>query len=85
MRREVVGAELAKTTLRTLGLTQGKGLFRFFYKKPEVLKEQANVYDMKVPVKVSPEPEPVPVKSAEPATKPATTPVDDTPTTSSYV
>ena len=30
------------------GLTSGKGLFRFFYKKPEVLKEQAKVYDMKV-------------------------------------
>jgi len=60
----VIGdSQLAATSLRTLGLTQGKGLFRFFYKKPEVLKEQANVYDMKVPVKVTPEPEPAPVET----------------------
>jgi len=56
-RREVVGQEeLNTTTLRTLGLTQGKGLFRFFYKKPEVLKSQANVYDIKID-KPSPPPE----------------------------
>jgi hypothetical protein len=24
---------------------------RFFYKKPELLKEQANVYDLKIPEK----------------------------------
>eukprot|EP00092_Neocalanus_flemingeri_P039740 GFUD01043278.1.p1 GENE.GFUD01043278.1~~GFUD01043278.1.p1 ORF type:complete len:532 (-),score=189.60 GFUD01043278.1:238-1833(-) len=57
MRREVVGQEeLNTTSLKTLGLTQGKGLFRFFYKKPEVLKSQANVYDMKID-KPSPPPE----------------------------
>jgi len=57
MRREVVGQEeLNSTTLKTLGLTQGKGLFRFFYKKPEVLKSQANVYDMKID-RPSPAPE----------------------------
>ena len=33
MRREVVGrVEMERLTLRTLGLIQGKGLFRFFYK-----------------------------------------------------
>jgi len=49
MRNEVVGQQsLSSTSLRTLGLTSGKGLFRFFYKKPEVLKDQAKVYSMKV-------------------------------------
>eukprot|EP00088_Acartia_fossae_P049615 TRINITY_DN5479_c0_g1_i5.p1 TRINITY_DN5479_c0_g1~~TRINITY_DN5479_c0_g1_i5.p1 ORF type:complete len:533 (+),score=106.03 TRINITY_DN5479_c0_g1_i5:71-1669(+) len=48
LRNEIVGHEaLQKTTLRSLGLTAGKGLFRFFYKKPETLKEQANVYAIK--------------------------------------
>jgi len=68
MRREVVGqTELNNTTLKTLGLTSGKGLFRFFYKQPSVLKNQANVYDMKiekpmpsedrhVPMRLEPEP-----------------------------
>lgn len=57
MRREVVGQEeLITTTLKTLGLTQGKGLFRFFYKQPSVLKSQANVYDIKID-KPSPPPE----------------------------
>jgi len=57
MRREVVGQEeLNTTTLKTLGLTQGKGLFRFFYKQPSVLKSQANVYDIKID-KPSPPPE----------------------------
>jgi len=57
MRREVVGQqELNSTTLKTLGLTQGKGLLRFFYKQPAVLKSQANVYDIKID-KPSPPPE----------------------------
>jgi len=55
MRREVIGREeLESVTLRTLGLLQGKGLFRFFYKKPEDLKIQANVYEMKVQEKAAP-------------------------------
>ena len=55
MRREVVGrAEMERLTLRTLGLIQGKGLFRFFYKKPEDLKVQANVYEVKEREKVAP-------------------------------
>ena len=55
MRREVVGrAEMETVTLRTLGLLQGKGLFRFFYKKPEELKVQANVYEVKEKEKVAP-------------------------------
>ena len=55
MRREVVGREeMERLTLRTLGLIQGKGLFRFFYKKPEDLKVQANVYDVKEREKVAP-------------------------------
>merc|ERR1719361_261847 len=41
--------ELQANSLRTLGLLQGRGLFRFFYKKPCELRSQANVYDMKVP------------------------------------
>jgi len=47
MRTETVGSQLSNVSLRTLGLTSGKGLFRFFYKRPEVLKDQANVYSMK--------------------------------------
>ena len=55
MRREVVGRqEMDRLTLRTLGLIQGKGLFRFFYKKPEDLKVQANVYEVKGREKVAP-------------------------------
>jgi len=49
MRREVAGQkELERTTLRSLGLVSGKGLLRFFYKAPELLKSQANVYNLKV-------------------------------------
>jgi len=48
MRKEVIGqSELDITTLRSLGLTCGKGLFRFFFKKPDILKNQANVYNIK--------------------------------------
>jgi len=48
LRNEIIGSELlTKTTLRSLGLTTGKGLFRFSFKKPEALKEQANVYAIK--------------------------------------
>ena len=55
MRREVVGRQqLDQVTLSNLGLLQGKGLFRFFYKKPEELKVQANVYEMKEKEKVVP-------------------------------
>ena len=55
MRREVVGREeMDRLTLRTLGLIQGKGLFRFFYKKPEDLKVQANVYEVKEREKIAP-------------------------------
>ena len=55
MRREVVGRqEMDRLTLRTLGLIQGKGLLRFFYKKPEDLKVQANVYDVKEKERVAP-------------------------------
>jgi len=52
MRQEIVGEdEMQRTSLRSLGLTKGRGLFRFFYKQPEVLKTQANVYDMKEKIK----------------------------------
>ena len=55
MRREVVGRQqLDQVTLSNLGLLQGKGLFRFFYKKPEELKVQANVYEMKEKEKIVP-------------------------------
>ena len=57
MRREVVGrADMEAVTLKTLGLLQGTGLFRFFYKRPEQLRVQANVYDIKVQEK-TPAPE----------------------------
>ena len=57
MRREVVGrAAMEAVTLKTLGLLQGTGLFRFFYKRPEQLRVQANVYDIKVQEK-TPAPE----------------------------
>jgi len=66
MRREIVGSELAKTTIRTLGLTQGKGLFRFFFKKPETLKDQANVsHVMSCPMKPEPPKEPTPEPEKE--------------------
>ena len=55
LRKEMVGIkELESNSLRTLGLIQGRGLFRFFYKKPEELRSQANVYDMKVQDKKGP-------------------------------
>ena len=58
LRKEMVGiTELESNTLRTLGLIQGRGLFRFFYKKPEELRSQANVYDMKVQDKKVPPPD----------------------------
>ena len=57
LRKEMVGIkELESNSLRTLGLIQGRGLFRFFYKKPEELRSQANVYDMKVQDKKGPLP-----------------------------
>ena len=71
MRTEVVGRlEMDKVTLRTLGLVQGKGLFRFFFKKPEQLKVQANVYDMKEKEKSEPKEMPhVPMRLAPDNTK----------------
>ena len=71
MRREVVGRrEMNKVTLRTLGLVQGKGLFRFFFKKPEQLRVQANVYDMKEKEKSEPKEMPhVPMRLAPDNTK----------------
>jgi hypothetical protein len=45
MRKEIVGEDLSKTTLKGLGLTGGmSAAFRFFYKLPEILKEQANIF-----------------------------------------
>ena len=71
MRREVVGRrEMDKVTLRTLGLVQGKGLFRFFFKKPEQLRVQANVYDMKEKEKSEPKELPhIPMRLAPDNTK----------------
>jgi len=47
-RQEVVGDDaLDKTTLRSLGLLQGKCLLRLMHKAPESLKVQANVYAIK--------------------------------------
>jgi len=47
-RQEVVGDDaLDKTTLRSLGLLQGKCLLRLMHKVPESLKVQANVYAIK--------------------------------------
>ena len=45
MRKEITGNDLSKTTLKSLGLTGGmSAALRFFYKQPDVLKEQANVF-----------------------------------------
>ena len=45
MRKEIVGEDLSKITLKGLGLTGGmSAAFRFFYKQPEILKEQANIF-----------------------------------------
>jgi len=67
MRREIVGSELATTSIRTLGLIQGKGLLRFFFKKPETLKDQANVsHVMKVPMKPQKSKESTPEVEVEP-------------------
>jgi len=47
-RQEVVGDDaLDATSLRSLGLLQGKCLLRLMYKVPESLKVQANVYAIK--------------------------------------
>ena len=47
-RQEVVGDDgLNMTTLRSLGLLQGKCLLRLMHKVPESLKVQANVYAIK--------------------------------------
>ena len=47
-RQEVVGDDaLNTTTLRSLGLLQGKCLLRLMHKVPESLKVQANVYAIK--------------------------------------
>ena len=47
-RQEVVGDEALNTsTLRSLGLLQGKCLLRLMHKVPESLKVQANVYAIK--------------------------------------
>merc|ERR1719158_125808 len=61
---------MEKVTLRTLGLVQGKGLFRFFFKKPGQLRVQANVYDMKEKEKSEPKEIPhVPMRLAPDNTK----------------
>merc|ERR1719158_1670129 len=61
---------MEKVTLRTLGLVQGKGLFRFFFKKPEQLRVQANVYDMKEKEKSEPKELPhIPMRLAPDNTK----------------
>ena len=45
MRKEITGSDLAQTTLKSLGLTGGmSAALRFFYKQPDALKEQANVF-----------------------------------------
>ena len=45
---EVVGRkEMEKLTLKTLGLDKNKGIFKFFFKNPEQLRVQTNVYDIK--------------------------------------
>ena len=44
MRKEITGNGLT-TTLKGLGLSGGmSAAFRFFYKQPEVLKQQATVF-----------------------------------------
>ena len=78
MRREVVGRqELDTVSLRTLGLLQGKGLFRFFYKQPEQLKVQANVYEMKEKEKSAPVEVPHVPMRINPDNKVEETPVND--------
>ena len=45
MRKEIIGDDLDHTTLKGLGLTSGmSAALRFFYKQPDILKEQANVF-----------------------------------------
>ncbi|KAL0270550.1 UNVERIFIED_CONTAM: hypothetical protein PYX00_007925 [Menopon gallinae] len=47
MRKEVCGKEnLEKTTLRSLGLTGGRAILRFFNRTPEELRTQANVSEV---------------------------------------
>lgn len=44
MRKEITGNELT-TTLKGLGLSGGmSAALRFFYKQPDVLKQQANIF-----------------------------------------
>lgn len=45
MRSEVIGIEqLQRTTLKSLGILEGRAMMRLLNKKPEELKTQANVY-----------------------------------------
>ncbi|XP_060649389.1 tether containing UBX domain for GLUT4 [Drosophila nasuta] len=45
MRSEVIGVEqMQKTTLKSLGILEGRAMMRLINKKPEDLKRQANVY-----------------------------------------
>ncbi|KAH8381437.1 hypothetical protein KR093_004770 [Drosophila rubida] len=45
MRSEVIGMEqMQKTTLKSLGILEGRAMMRLINKKPEDLKRQANVY-----------------------------------------
>uniref|UniRef100_A0A1L8DSK0 Putative tug ubiquitin-like domain protein n=1 Tax=Nyssomyia neivai TaxID=330878 RepID=A0A1L8DSK0_9DIPT len=49
MRKEVYGADLATTTLKTLGLTSGKAMLRLLQRNPEELRVQANVSSVLLP------------------------------------
>ena len=45
MRKEISGNELNQTTLKGLGLKGGmSAALRFFYKPPDAVKEQANIF-----------------------------------------
>lgn len=43
MRKEIFGESLHSTTLKSLGLTNGRAIMRYLVRNPDILKEQANV------------------------------------------
>jgi tether containing UBX domain for GLUT4 len=57
MRKEVFGEELGSTTLKMCGITSGRAMMRLVDRKPEELKQQANVSVTILPKPPKEEPE----------------------------
>lgn len=68
MRQEVYGANLHSTSLRSLGLTNGKAMLRLIHRKPEELKRQANI---SAPLPVKPTEEKPYIRTFQPLDPPS--------------